>query len=322
MPPTPLHIAVDVDDVVVDFMGQLLARFNARHPHVPALRRADVTAWDLAECFGAEIAQQLYADMGAPDVYDTAAAIPGALDGVRALRAAGHEVTFVSSCGIGVSIPGKVRWLAHYGFLLDPNAHSHSDFIAAHAKHRIAADLIVDDRVENLAGRPGILFAREHNRGATTHPRVETWAAVVRRIEDHAACLVARAGAHSPTAPAVPGDATSLAELGVGGVKLDTGKPRMELLSGPAIAAVADVLTFGAAKYEDHNWRHGMRWCRPVGAALRHIFAFLGGETADPESRLPHLAHAMCDLMFALHYQLTGTGTDDRYVPRAAGRCA
>lgn len=326
--PAPLHIAVDVDDVCVDFLGQLIARFNRQHPHVRPLHRSDVTAWDLEECFGPEIAAQLYADMGAPDFYDTASMIPGSLVGVRTLRDAGHEVTFVSSCGTGESIPGKVRWLARNGFLLDYGAHVHADFIAAHAKHRIAADLIIDDRAENIGTRPGILFAREHNRTIQGRAmvRADTWADVVRHVEGYAFATQHRCTEPPIAVPAraVKGDAASLADLGTGGVKLDTGKPRMELLSGPAIAAVADVLTFGAAKYDDHNWRRGMRWCRPIGAAMRHVFAFLGGEMADPESGLPHLAHAMCDLMFALHYQITGTGTDDRYhagcapLPRAA----
>lgn len=97
------------------------------------------------------------------------------------------------------------------------------------------------------------------------------------------------------------------------GRKFDTGKVRLDLLSVPALTAVAQVMTFGARKYGDNNWRGGMGWSRLVGAGMRHLFAFISGEDTDPESGLPHLAHALCCLMFLLEYQLTENGTDDRY---------
>jgi hypothetical protein len=33
----------------------------------------------------------------------------------------------------------------------------------------------------------------------------------------------------------------------------------------------------------------------------------------DEESKLLHLAHAMCDVAFVLEYQVKGVGTDDRF---------
>lgn len=91
------------------------------------------------------------------------------------------------------------------------------------------------------------------------------------------------------------------------GVKADDGKPRPSLLfaSMPdAVRAVIDVLEHGARKYAPDNWRkvEGGR-ARYQDAALRHMLAHAAGEDRDPESRLPHLAHAICSLMFIL--QLT-----------------
>lgn len=85
-----------------------------------------------------------------------------------------------------------------------------------------------------------------------------------------------------------------------GGVKHDQDKPRMELLDPKAINELAKVLTFGAQKYEPHNWRRGLRKTRLIAAALRHLFAYLGGEDKDPETGLSHAAHAMCCCMFIL----------------------
>lgn len=97
------------------------------------------------------------------------------------------------------------------------------------------------------------------------------------------------------------------------GKKFDTGKPRMELLSGIALQEVAKVLAFGATKYDAHNWRGGLKWSRILGAALRHIFAYLGGEDKDPETGLSHIAHAACCMMFLLEYEVTHKELDDRF---------
>ena len=99
------------------------------------------------------------------------------------------------------------------------------------------------------------------------------------------------------------------------GVKLDAGKPQMELLSAIATLEVAKVLTFGAKKYASHNWRGGIKYSRLLGAAARHLFAYIGGESKDPESGLSHLAHAACCLMFLLEFETTRPDLDDRYKP-------
>lgn len=97
------------------------------------------------------------------------------------------------------------------------------------------------------------------------------------------------------------------------GIKADAEKPRMELLSTIALRDVAEVLTIGAKKYTDDNWRGGLSWRRLLGAALRHTFAFLDGEDLDPETGKSHIAHAMCELMFLVEEQYTRRDLDDRY---------
>ena len=97
------------------------------------------------------------------------------------------------------------------------------------------------------------------------------------------------------------------------GVKLDAGKPPMELLDAYALEQVALVLEFGRRKYSTHNWRKGISYGRLAGAVLRHVFAFLRGEDLDPESGLSHIAHAMCCLMFLLGMTRTKPEMDDRW---------
>lgn len=89
------------------------------------------------------------------------------------------------------------------------------------------------------------------------------------------------------------------------GRKFDGSKPKMHLLPPKAISEVAKVLTFGADKYGEFNWKllenlHD----RYNSAALRHIFANLDGEALDNESGYHHLAHAICCLLFRLEVVL------------------
>jgi hypothetical protein len=67
----------------------------------------------------------------------------------------------------------------------------------------------------------------------------------------------------------------------------------------------AKVLTFGAKKYSEDNWRQveGLQK-RYLAAAMRHINAIQKGERLDPESGLHHLAHVMCCISFMLEDQL------------------
>jgi len=98
-----------------------------------------------------------------------------------------------------------------------------------------------------------------------------------------------------------------------GGIKHDGEKVRLDLLSTRWIIGTGLVLTFGARKYAAHNWRQGIHLSRLLGACLRHVFAFLGGEDKDPETGLCHLYHASCCIMFASELFETRPDLDDRY---------
>ena len=87
------------------------------------------------------------------------------------------------------------------------------------------------------------------------------------------------------------------------GVKYDSDKPRPELMHPEFLMAVSRVLACGAKKYSDDNWKRvdNLRG-RYTGAALRHMFQYMQGETKDEETGESHLAHAACCLMF-LYYE-------------------
>lgn len=92
-------------------------------------------------------------------------------------------------------------------------------------------------------------------------------------------------------------------------LKKDQGKTDWSLLPMAPIYWVVRVLMFGAQKYSRGGWQKGdyeeVRQ-RYYAAAYRHIVWrwWHCGENIDEESKLPHLAHGICCLVFLLWYDL------------------
>ncbi len=103
-------------------------------------------------------------------------------------------------------------------------------------------------------------------------------------------------------------------EKNEGGVKQDAEKPRYDLLDPDAIHDLVLVLTFGAKKYSANNWRKGLAITRILAAAFRHSFAIFRGEDLDPETKLPHSAHLMCEAMFLNWMLKNRKDMDDRII--------
>ena len=83
------------------------------------------------------------------------------------------------------------------------------------------------------------------------------------------------------------------------GIKNDSGKTRYDLIDWPFVEGMAEVLTLGADKYSDDNWKRVKPFrSRYVGAAMRHFVAWICGERLDKESGLSHLYHLGCCIMF------------------------
>jgi hypothetical protein len=98
------------------------------------------------------------------------------------------------------------------------------------------------------------------------------------------------------------------------GMKLDQGKPRMDLLDPYALTEIAKVLEFGGKKYnDDFQWKKGIQFRRVIASSMRHLMAFSGGEDLDLESGLPHAAHLACCAMFLIWLQKYRPSMDDRY---------
>ena len=85
------------------------------------------------------------------------------------------------------------------------------------------------------------------------------------------------------------------------GVKYDGEKPRWDLLPFDAVEEVVKVLTAGANKYADDNWKHVRPFSRRyISALLRHLVARIKGEIYDPETGFRHTAHMGCCALFLI----------------------
>lgn len=96
------------------------------------------------------------------------------------------------------------------------------------------------------------------------------------------------------------------------GAKLDAGKPRAALVLGGfsrALLAVAEIGTYGAAKYSPRGWEtvdNGRE--RYTDALLRHYLREETGKESDPESGLLHAAHLAWNALARLELILREEG--------------
>ena len=90
-------------------------------------------------------------------------------------------------------------------------------------------------------------------------------------------------------------------------------KPKLSDTPTIGIQLMGEVHTNGAAKYGRFNWReHQVSATVYYDAAQRHLMAWFNGETIDPESGLPHLAHAMACCNILLDAEKSGKLNDNR----------
>ncbi len=85
-------------------------------------------------------------------------------------------------------------------------------------------------------------------------------------------------------------------------MKKDLGKPLIHLVNPGFILGLAEVLTFGAAKYEEDGWMKGISFRRIVSAMGRHMIQILLGNMVDDETGFLHIYHVAANVMFLAHY--------------------
>lgn len=76
---------------------------------------------------------------------------------------------------------------------------------------------------------------------------------------------------------------------------------RMDLVPADALLDVAKVLSEGAVKYGENNWKL-ISINEHINHVLSHLYVYLADDTSDD-----HLSHAVCRAMFALQLYIEHT---------------
>lgn len=163
-----MRIALDMDEVLVDFVEGLLSVWNMEHG--TSIRRDDVRSWTLEETFGPGTHSEICAVLSRPRFFADLTPRAGAVSAVRELQAAGHDIALVTHVAPEVgeqAYAGKRECVARHLPMLEPR-----DLFFVSRKGWIDAHVLVDDAVHNLEdwaigyGRTGgILLDAPWNRG-------------------------------------------------------------------------------------------------------------------------------------------------------------
>lgn len=89
------------------------------------------------------------------------------------------------------------------------------------------------------------------------------------------------------------------------GTKYGAGKPQPSLVPYDAIAWLARVLEYGAAKYARGNWQKldsEADRIKLLDALERHVGEFKSGKAFDVESKMPVIAHVLCNAVFLTYF--------------------
>jgi hypothetical protein len=87
---------------------------------------------------------------------------------------------------------------------------------------------------------------------------------------------------------------------------------RLGAVDPVSLMELAEVAGYGAEKYARYNFLKGYEWSLSYDALNRHMLAFWSGEDRDPESGLPHMAHAAWHCLTLLSYTRRNIELDDR----------
>jgi 5'(3')-deoxyribonucleotidase len=157
-----MKLVIDMDEVIVDFMGPLLREYNRRHG--ADLGIEDITEWQLPPEM-IEIFKEPFYFLGLPP-------LPGAIDGMRYLRQAGHDVIIATSPSelprvAADKLTWVKIWLPEYV----------QDLHIVHRKDRLIGDLLCDDCTTYLTAFRGTSVAmdRPWNRSYQADRRVWGW---------------------------------------------------------------------------------------------------------------------------------------------------
>lgn len=145
-----MRIVVDMDEVLCQFVGKVLKRWNAING--TKFSREDITAWRMENILGNDIlgrtAEGLIDEwMSEPGFYEDLEPVEGAIDGLQKLMDDGHDIVICTSVPeVAIhAYDGKRKWMRR-----NFPRWSMKNFIACSRKGLIAGDVFIDDGPHNI----------------------------------------------------------------------------------------------------------------------------------------------------------------------------
>jgi 5'(3')-deoxyribonucleotidase len=169
------RIAVDMDEVLADALGEHLARYNRDHGE--SITKDQLHGKGLWDLVSADRHARLEAYLRSDDFFENLPVVEDSQDVLAKL--AKHYEIFVATAAMEFpnSFGSKYRWLRkHFSFIPPVN------YVFCGDKSILLADYLIDDsyrHFKKFSGK-GILFSAPHNARITGVHRVSTW----REIEE------------------------------------------------------------------------------------------------------------------------------------------
>lgn len=186
---TPDHLAVDMDDVIVDFVGGLIGAMQKEHGATITQEQLAAAGWNLHPLLDPIVGYSWWTWLRENErLWANFPAVDGAIGAIRRLHRAGHYMELVTA---------KPEWARHNVWRWLGKWHPEFDrvtIVDTDASKVDATDAawIIDDKPSHCAdfiraNRNAILFARPHNQGDRHHFRhvASTWGDVLTILEDH-----------------------------------------------------------------------------------------------------------------------------------------
>jgi 5'-nucleotidase len=172
-----MRVGVDLDGVCYPFVDS----FRLWAEHCAGRRFGPIECWDFYKEWGhttPEFLALMESGCHAGVVFHLGAPIDGALDGVRAIHDAGHDVVICTTRG-DYAHGATFGWLHRWGF-------PYSEVIITAEKARHDIDVLIDDGPHNVAalrdaGRRAVVFDQPWNRHVDGE-RAHTWPEFVEMI--------------------------------------------------------------------------------------------------------------------------------------------
>lgn len=187
------EIAVDMDDVLVDFVGGLVAAIKLEHNVTITREQLEECGWDLHPLLDPIIGRSWWSWLRESEwLWARFPAVPGAIGSIDKLRRQGRYLELITSKPEWAE-HNVWKWLGHYRpafnrvTIVSPNERKID---------LTTASLLIDDKPENCLdfiseGRNAILLSVPHNTKYTSSPRdplnllhrAKDWPDVLRTIE-------------------------------------------------------------------------------------------------------------------------------------------